>query len=146
MAAASIGQVHRATLHDGTQVAVKIQFPGIAKSITADVGYIKSLLTVSSLLPRGLFLDKSIGVLSRELQEECDYTREASACRRFYSLLNGVDSPFTVPRVIDSLSTDRILTLEYMHGKPLSQMRQASQSLRDHVSLIMARFLPEGDC
>lgn len=136
IAAASIGQVHRAVLHDGTQVAVKIQFPGIAKSITADIGYIKALLTMSSLLPKGLFLDNSMRILSRELQEECDYIREAQACKRFYALLGGDESPFSVPKVIESLSTDRILTLQYMSGKPLTQLRQASQALRDHVRTI----------
>lgn len=138
MAAASIGQVHRATLHDGRKVAVKIQFPGIAKSIESDISYLKALLTMSALLPRGLFLDNSLRILSRELKEECDYIREGDACTQFGQLLQG-DKDYRVPAVVESLTTERVLTLEYMDGKPLAHMRNADQKLRDHVSRSFAR-------
>jgi aarF domain-containing kinase len=125
--------VHRATLNDGTQVAVKIQFPGIAKSIDADIGYLKTLLSISFALPPGLFLENSLRVLSRELHEECDYLREADACIRFKTLLQG-DSAFAVPTVHEHLSTRRVLTMDFMYGTPLKSLRNASQSVRDYVS------------
>ncbi|KAJ8593104.1 ABC1-domain-containing protein [Rhizopogon salebrosus TDB-379] len=76
-AAASIGQVHHA------RVDVKIQFPNIASSIASDLGYVKMLLTAGSLLPRGLFLDRTIQVVKDELADECDYSREASFFKRY---------------------------------------------------------------
>lgn len=133
VAAASIGQVHRATLPDGSQVAVKIQFPGIAQSIDSDIGYLKSLLTISFMLPPGLFLDNSLRVLSRELHEECDYGREAGACTQFQQLLRS-DPSFSVPSIKAVLSTQRILTMDYMQGTPLKALQSASQAIRDHVS------------
>lgn len=133
IAAASIGQVHQATLHDGSRVAVKIQFPGIAQSINADIGYLKSLLTMSFILPRGLFLENSLKVLSQELHEECDYLREAHACEHFKWLLRD-DSAFAVPLVHRDMTTRRVLTMDLMRGVSLRSLKDASQSLRDHVS------------
>lgn len=137
MAAASIGQVHRATLHDGSPVAVKIQFPGIAQSIDADIGYLKTLLTMSFILPRGLFLENSLKILSQELHEECDYLREANACEHFRLLLNE-DPAFAVPLVHKHVTTRRVLTMDYMPGVPLRSLKDASQSLKDHVSCYSA--------
>lgn len=74
--AASIGQVHRAITLDGKDVVVKVQYPGVAESISSDLGYLRSLLTASSFLPKGLFLDNTIRVAEKELGWECDYIRE----------------------------------------------------------------------
>ncbi len=71
LAAASIGQVHRATLLDGTEVAMKIQYPGVAESIDSDLMNLKRLVQMTNLLPPGLFIDKIIEVASVELKEEC---------------------------------------------------------------------------
>merc|ERR1712227_670375 len=77
MAAASIGQVHYAELHDGTVVAVKVQYPGVAKSIESDIRNVLTLVSVMAVLPEGLFLDKIAKHMKEELAEECDYQREA---------------------------------------------------------------------
>uniref|UniRef100_A0A8D0LD19 Atypical kinase COQ8A, mitochondrial n=1 Tax=Sphenodon punctatus TaxID=8508 RepID=A0A8D0LD19_SPHPU len=82
-AAASIGQVHLARLRDGRDVAMKIQYPGIAHSIESDIENLLSLLSMSNALPEGLFPEHVIEVLSRELALECDYEREAASARRF---------------------------------------------------------------
>ncbi|XP_048474160.1 atypical kinase COQ8B, mitochondrial-like, partial [Rhincodon typus] len=82
-AAASIGQVHHGELQDGREVAIKIQYPGIARSIKSDVENLLSLLKMSIPLPEGLFAESGIGVLKRELEWECDYVREAACARRF---------------------------------------------------------------
>ena len=74
IAAASIGQVHRAKLLDGTEVAMKIQYPGVADSIDSDLTNLKRLVQITNLLPPGLFVDKIIEVASVELKEECMYT------------------------------------------------------------------------
>ncbi|KAG1821390.1 ABC1 family-domain-containing protein [Suillus variegatus] len=123
-AAASIGQVHHAVLaqsqspsgDDGQHVAVKIQFPNIASSIANDLGYVKMILTAGSLLPRGLFLDRTIQVMKDELADECDYSREASFLERYRSPdCLGADARFRVPWVWPG-STERVLVMEHVEG------------------------------
>uniref|UniRef100_S4RPI5 Coenzyme Q8B n=1 Tax=Petromyzon marinus TaxID=7757 RepID=S4RPI5_PETMA len=82
-AAASIGQVHQATLTNGTRVAIKIQYPGVAKSIKSDINNLMTMLRVSNVLPEGLFAENVVEVLGKELAWECDYEREARCCKRF---------------------------------------------------------------
>ena len=77
-AAASIGQVHEAVLADGTRVALKIQYTGVAGSIDSDLDNFKLLIDVLGIFPRGLYLDELIRVTRGELHWECDYTREAA--------------------------------------------------------------------
>lgn len=133
IASASIGQVHRGTLaEDGIPVAVKIQFPGIASSIQSDLSNLSLLLRGSAVLPRGLYLQNTIAVMKRELEDECDYVLEAEAGRRFREYLKG-DTFFRVPKVVDAASTGKVLTVEWMEGKPLSQMKGLSQDTRNKV-------------
>jgi aarF domain-containing kinase len=133
IASASIGQVHRATLaSDGSPVAVKIQFPGIANSISSDLSYLTPLLRSSAVLPKGLYLQNTIAVMRRELADECDYKREADAGQRFRDYLEG-DAFFDVPKVFPDATTDKILTTEWIAGKPLSKMTGMSQETRDKV-------------
>ncbi|KAL4077599.1 ABC1-domain-containing protein [Scleroderma citrinum] len=122
-AAASIGQVHHAVLAASAsptgreeRVAVKIQFPNIAASIASDLGYVKMLLTSGRLLPKGLFLDRTIEVMTEELADECDYSREADFIRRYHSPERlGQDSRFKIPWVWKG-STQRVLVMECMDG------------------------------
>ncbi|XP_068766635.1 atypical kinase COQ8B, mitochondrial [Struthio camelus] len=131
-AAASIGQVHLGVLRDGTEVAVKIQYPGIAQSIRSDVDNLLSLLKMSVALPEGLFADNTLQVLQKELEWECDYHREAGCARTFRQLLR--DDPFfAVPRVIDELTTARVLSMELVSGVPLDRCLELSQDVRDEI-------------
>ncbi|MBW03235.1 Atypical kinase ADCK3, mitochondrial, partial [Eschrichtius robustus] len=82
-AAASIGQVHLARMKGGREVAMKIQYPGVAQSISSDVNNLMAVLNMSNMLPEGLFPEHLIDVLRRELALECDYQREAACARRF---------------------------------------------------------------
>lgn len=122
MAAASIGQVHSAVLldKDYTPVAVKIQYPGVANSIDSDLNNLILLLTASRFLPEGLFLDKTIANARTELKWECDYLREAQALERFGELLKD-DPVLVVPKVIHSVSTQQVLTMERMWGKEITK-------------------------
>ncbi len=115
LAAASIGQVHRARLHDGRPVAVKIQYPGVAAAIDADLANLELLSTFMSLLMS--FSPQRIGVDTRELAKEVgeriraelDYRQEAANQREFANLYRG--HPFIrIPEVVDELSSDRVLT------------------------------------
>ncbi|XP_075771364.1 atypical kinase COQ8B, mitochondrial isoform X2 [Pelodiscus sinensis] len=131
-AAASIGQVHLGVLHDGTEVAMKIQYPGIAQSIRSDVDNLLALLRLSTTLPAGLFADSTLQVLQRELEWECDYRREADCARRFRQLLAG-DPFFEVPRVVAELTTRRVLTMELGSGVPLDQCQDLPQDVRNEI-------------
>lgn len=71
IAAASIGQVHRAVLNDGTIVAVKVQYPGVAQSIQSDLNNLKTIISLANVLPKGLFIDQIIKVAGTELSAEC---------------------------------------------------------------------------
>ena len=141
MAAASIGQVHRATLTEtGEEVAVKVQYPGVAESIDSDLKNISSLLVVSRLLPKGLYLDKTIENARTELAWECDYRREADAARRFRELLADDTDTFTVPKVIDQASSSQVLTLELMKGTGVTKISGLTQEQKDWISTNILRL------
>ncbi|XP_063775018.1 atypical kinase COQ8A, mitochondrial [Pseudophryne corroboree] len=131
-AAASIGQVHLARLKDGREVAMKIQYPGVAHSINSDVNNLMTVLNMSNALPEGLFPEHLIEVLSRELALECDYKREAACAKRFKELLK--DHPFFyVPAVVDELCSGHVLTTELVSGFPLDQAEDLSQETRNEI-------------
>ncbi|XP_043856120.1 atypical kinase COQ8A, mitochondrial [Dromiciops gliroides] len=131
-AAASIGQVHLARMKDGREVAMKIQYPGVAQSINSDVNNLMTVLSMSNVLPDGLFPEHLIDVLRRELALECDYKREAACAKKFKELLK--DHPFFyVPEVIDELCSPHVLTTELVSGFPLDQAEGLSQEIRNEI-------------
>jgi len=122
IAAASIGQVHRARLKkDGMEVVMKVQYPGVAESINSDVNNLKRLIRFVNVLPRGMYIDETMKAAKEELALECDYTNEALAQKKFKKLVAG-DKAFYVPTVIDELSTKRILTSERIYGVPIDRL------------------------
>ncbi|KAJ8369071.1 hypothetical protein SKAU_G00090990 [Synaphobranchus kaupii] len=132
-AAASIGQVHHGVLHDGKEVAMKIQYPGVAESIRSDINNLMSVLKMSVALPEGLFADSSLEVIQKELAWECDYKREAECAKRFRALLEG-DPFFEVPEVVDELTNTRVLTMELVSGVPLDSCVELDQETRNKIS------------
>ncbi|XP_057568832.1 atypical kinase COQ8B, mitochondrial isoform X2 [Hippopotamus amphibius kiboko] len=138
-AAASIGQVHQGLLRDGTEVAVKIQYPGVAQSIHSDVQNLLAVLKMSVALPEGLFAEQSLQALQRELAWECDYRREAACAQNFRQLL--ADDPFfRVPAVIQELCTTRVLGMELAGGVPLDQCQGLSQDIRNQICFQLLRL------
>lgn len=144
MASASIGQVHKASIHPNPGIgdnpeplplAVKVQFPGVESSITSDIRTITLLLSrTTPILPKGLFLDKTMEVFKEELADECNYLREADAAKRFAAALEG-DSRFRVPKVYDAgMTTKNVLVMEMMSGTPLGAAVKWEQEVRDEVS------------
>ncbi|XP_057424478.1 protein ABC transporter 1, mitochondrial [Lotus japonicus] len=132
LASASIGQVHRAVMKDGTQVAMKIQYPGVADSIESDIENVKLLLNYTNLIPEGLYLDRAIKVAKEELSRECDYNLEAANQKRFRDLLSGVEG-FYVPVVVDDISSKRVLTSELVHGVPIDKVALLDQETRNYI-------------
>ncbi|KAA8910898.1 ABC1 family-domain-containing protein [Sphaerosporella brunnea] len=135
MAAASIGQVHAARLaSNGIPVAVKIQYPGVADSISSDLNNLSVLLTASKLLPKGLYLEKTIANARLELGWECDYVREAECAKRFAEILEGEKDVFSVPRIFESACGPQVLTMELMNGVAVTKaMKTLSQEERDFI-------------
>ncbi|XP_029964939.1 atypical kinase COQ8B, mitochondrial isoform X2 [Salarias fasciatus] len=131
-AAASIGQVHHGVLKDGREIAMKIQYPGVAESIHSDINNLMSVLKMSVVLPDGLFADSSLEVLQRELAWECDYKREAECAKKFRSLLEG-DEFFHIPEVIDELSGRRVLAMDLIQGVPLDRCVDLDQETRNQI-------------
>lgn len=129
-AAASIGQVHKGVLHDGRTVALKIQYPGVAKSIDSDINNLMSVLSVWNVLPKGLYVDSVIAVAKKELAWEVDYMREAECSKRFRELLKD-DDAFYIPDNIDELTTSQVLTTEYVQGLPLDKTFTLDQDTRN---------------
>jgi aarF domain-containing kinase len=141
VAAASIGQVHRAIFKaTGQEVAVKVQYPGVAKSIDSDLNNLSILLNASRLLPKGLFLDKTIANARIELAWECDYLREAECARRFRTLLADEATVFKVPEIIDEASSKQVLTAEYMRGTAVTKMPNLTQDQRDWIGSQILRL------
>lgn len=135
IAAASIGQVHTATLKSGEKVVVKIQYPGVKKSIDSDLSNLLMLLTASRLLPKGLFLDKTVANARKELKWECDYIREAKALQKFEALLKD-DEVFSVPHVFEDLTTSNILTMTKMEGHEIMKLppRLNTQTIKNFIA------------
>uniref|UniRef100_A0A2K5KDF1 Atypical kinase COQ8A, mitochondrial n=1 Tax=Colobus angolensis palliatus TaxID=336983 RepID=A0A2K5KDF1_COLAP len=131
-AAASIGQVHLARMKGGREVAMKIQYPGVAQSINSDVNNLMAVLNMSNMLPEGLFPEHLIDVLRRELALECDYQREAACARKFRDLLKGHPF-FCVPEIVDELCSPHVLTTELVSGFPLDQAEGLSQEIRNEI-------------
>jgi predicted unusual protein kinase regulating ubiquinone biosynthesis (AarF/ABC1/UbiB family) len=146
IAAASIGQVHVARLHDGRAVAVKIQYPGVAGAIASDLKNSELLATFLGLA-FGLSARKAsfdLRGVARELgvriAEELDYRREAASQAEFADIYRG--HPFIhVPEVIGELSTDRVLTQEFVQGKSWSEALKCDGALRNSWAEAIYRFV-----
>ncbi|MUL64816.1 ABC transporter [Mycobacterium sp. CBMA 234] len=148
MAAASIGQVHRATLHDGRDVAVKIQYPGVAEAIRDDLSNTELLATLfrfaagaAGALGASL---PDVGPISAEISErigeEIDYRREAAHITAFSELWR--DHPFIrVPELISEASGERVLTMTYLDGLDWAAAQDADQDVKDTWAEVIGRFV-----
>lgn len=134
IAAASIGQVHRAKTIDGRELALKIQYPGIARSIDSDVDNLASLLRMTRILPVEFDPAGLIDEAKRQLRQEANYEAEADHLERFRALVS--DTPdVIVPRVHRDLTTKRVLAMDRSLALPIEELRgpDCSQAQRDEV-------------
>eukprot|EP01080_Neovahlkampfia_damariscottae_P009662 gene9662-1869_t len=142
-AAASIGQVHRAILLDGTEVAIKIQYPGVAQSIDSDIQNLRRLQTLTNLFPPGIFLDSIMKQAAIELKAECDYIQEFQNQKKFKVFFKSEKNIY-IPNVYEDLSTKNILVTEFVHGVSLESILKENQETRDFfASTIMKIALQE---
>lgn len=141
IAAASIGQVHKAVLSsNGKRVAVKIQFPGVADSINSDLDNLGILLNATKLLPKGLYLNKTIDNARLELGWECDYEREAQCAKRYKELLQGEEDVFLAPDVHLEASGKQVLTMDFMDGIGVTRVTSFTQAQRDWIGTQIMRL------
>ncbi|WP_310497145.1 AarF/ABC1/UbiB kinase family protein [Sandarakinorhabdus sp.] len=143
IAAASIGQVHRAMTHDGRDLAIKVQYPGVRASIDADVDNVATLIRMSGLLPAGLDVAPLLAAAKQQLHQEADYTREAQCLAQFGALLAG-NAGFQVPALMADLSTDTVLAMEHVGGVAVESLGALPQAQRDAaISQLLSLVLSE---
>jgi predicted unusual protein kinase regulating ubiquinone biosynthesis (AarF/ABC1/UbiB family) len=139
IAAASIGQVYHAQLHDGRDVAVKVQYPGVAAAVRADMSNLGLILRLAKQIAPGMD-PKAIGEEIRSrIGEELDYELEAQNQRSLSRIFRG--HPFIViPDVITSLSHERMMVSEYVHGTGFEELKKYPQTERNRIGEMIFRF------
>ncbi len=139
IAAASIGQVHRATLHSGEQVAVKVQYPGVDAAVRADLKNISAMTKLSVAIAPNLDPKEVAGEVRDRVLEELDYRREATNQARFARMFEG--HPFVVvPKVHKDLSHTRVIVQEYVRGRSFLDAFEQERASRDRLGETLFRF------
>jgi predicted unusual protein kinase regulating ubiquinone biosynthesis (AarF/ABC1/UbiB family) len=132
LAAASIGQVHRATAADGTPLAIKIQYPGVREAIDSDLDNAAALIRWSGMMPEELDLGPLMAEARKQLHEEADYAREGGYMARFAALLQD-DPRFVVPRHLPELSASGALAMSYEPAAAIETLADAPGEVRDRA-------------
>ena len=132
IAAASIGQVHRALSRDGRMLAIKVQYPAVARSIESDVDNVAGLLRMTGLLPEGLDIAPMLDAAKEQLREEADYEREGRMMQLYAGLLEG-DTRFVVPTLDTDLTRPHILAMSFEEGRPVEALGEEPQDVRDRA-------------
>jgi predicted unusual protein kinase regulating ubiquinone biosynthesis (AarF/ABC1/UbiB family) len=138
-AAASLGQVHRARLHDGTEVACKLQYPDMPSTVEADLKQLRLAMAVYHRMDNAIQQDEIYKELRERLREELDYEREA-AQMRLYGLMLGASPNVHVPAPMPDLSTKRLLTMTWLDGRPLMQRLAEDPPLDERNRIAEALF------
>jgi predicted unusual protein kinase regulating ubiquinone biosynthesis (AarF/ABC1/UbiB family) len=139
IAAASIGQVHRAITKDRRAVAVKVQYPGIAQTIAADLGNVRLLRSLLRVAAPSQDVNALIEELRDRITEELDYVREAENQRTFAAYYDGHPT-ISVPKIVDELSTARVITSELATGARWAELLTWSQAEKDLAAETIYRF------
>ncbi len=140
IAAASIGQVYRARLaDDGREVAVKVQYPGVAAAVRADLQNLDMIMRLLKRMTPGLDVEAVTEEIRERIVEELDYELEAQNQRSLARIYAG--HPFIlVPHVVSSLSRERVLVTDFVHGVGFEELKERGQAERDRLGEILFRF------
>ena len=137
-AAASLGQVHRATHLDGQDLAIKIQYPDMAATVEADLQQVKLLLKLHEKSQGSLKVDGVLKEIGARLREELDYTQESRNINVFRAIFQE-DTQIHVPTVYPDLSTNRLLTMDWLEGEKLTTFEGAPEDMRNHLARTLFR-------
>lgn len=140
IAAASIGQVHRARTIDGRDLAIKVQYPGVRESIDSDVDNVASLIKLTGMLPPGIDIDPMLAEAKAQLHEEADYGHEAAHLARFGELLAG-EADFRVPGLHSDLTTADILAMDFVESIAVEDTATMDQPVRDRITRLLVDLL-----
>lgn len=143
IAAASIGQVHRAVTSDGRAVAVKVQYPGIAQAIAADLDNSETLARLLGMVYPGLHPDDLVAELRARISEELDYRREAANQTLFAEYYRGHPHVW-IPEIDPARSSERVLTSEFVAGRPFESVYDETVAVKEHVAEVLYRFVFRG--
>ncbi|MEL7445818.1 MAG: AarF/ABC1/UbiB kinase family protein [Pseudomonadota bacterium] len=140
IAAASIGQVHKALTRDGRELAIKVQYPGVKESIDSDVDNVMTLLKVAGFAPPELEMDALLAEAKKQLHEEADYLREGAQMAMYRQRLANVPC-FVVPELVEGLTTDRILAMSFEEGTSIEDLDQETDERRDEIYAKLLRLV-----
>lgn len=142
-AAASLGQVHRATLLDGRKVAVKLQYPDMASAVEADLKQLKMIFNIHAARDNAIKTDEIYAEIGERLREELDYERERKQMDLYRLMLAG-EAAIHVPEAIPELSTKRLLTMTWLEGRSLMTLGDAPLEVRNQaaIDLFRAWYVP----
>ncbi|MDJ0879863.1 MAG: AarF/ABC1/UbiB kinase family protein [Halieaceae bacterium] len=136
IAAASIGQVHRTHAPDGRDIVLKVQYPGVAKSIDSDIDNIAALLKLSGLVPDQIDMKPLLKDAKAQLRDEANYLLEAEHLAEFGALLAD-DERFVVPELLPELTTEHVLAMTYIDSEPVDVISELGQQQRDALVTAM---------
>ena len=131
--AASLGQVHKATLNDGREVACKLQYPDMSSAVESDVAQLRTLMGLFNRIDGSIDPSDMLVEIGDRLREELDYEREA-AHMKLYGLMHAGSERVTIPEPIDPLSTSRLLTMTWHEGQKLTDFEDAPQDVRNQIA------------
>ena len=150
IAAASIGQVHKVITMDGRMLAVKVQYPGVKKSIDSDVDNVATLIRLTGLVPKSLDINPLLQEAKTQLHQEADYVREADMLNRYRALVESTDilckgnKAFVIPQTFAPLTTSTVLAMDFIEAQDLDALLIEPQDVRDAVmTALMTLFFNE---
>lgn len=150
IAAASIGQVHKVITMDGRMLAVKVQYPGVKKSIDSDVDNVATLIRLTGLVPKSLDINPLLQEAKTQLHQEADYVREADMLNRYRALVESTDilckgnNAFVIPQTFAPLTTSTVLAMDFIEAQDLDALLNEPQDVRDAVmTALMTLFFNE---
>ena len=150
IAAASIGQVHKVITMNGRMLAVKVQYPGVKKSIDSDVDNVATLIKLTGLVPKSLDINPLLQEAKAQLHQEADYVREADMLNRYRALVESTDilckgnKAFVIPQTFAPLTTSTVLAMDFIEAQDLDALLIEPQDVRDAVmTALMTLFFNE---
>ncbi|WP_394222184.1 ABC1 kinase family protein [Alteromonas gracilis] len=150
VAAASIGQVHKVITMDGKMLAIKVQYPGVKKSIDSDVDNVATLIKLTGLVPKSLDIGPLLQEAKTQLHQEADYVREANMLNRYHALVEESnvntfsDTAFVIPKTYSPLTTSSVLAMDFIESKDLDVLLDEPQAVRNSaMTALMTLFFNE---